>query len=198
MRALQAVRSHLRPGHVYRRGDLTRWSNAVDRHLGQLQKDSTLLKIAPGLYFCPKETSFGKAPPSDYAIVEAFLKDSRFLLTTLNAYNTLGVGTTQLYNKTLVYNHKRHGQFKLGNRYFHFVMKHHFPAEATNEFLLVDLVDNLDRLAEDRERVLKLVKEKAQSMDRKRLLTAVKHYGGTKSRRVFAAVLMDESVNHGD
>jgi Family of unknown function (DUF6088) len=198
MRALQAVRSHLMPGQVYRRGDLTRWSNAVDRHLVQLQKDRTLLKIAPGLYFCPKETAFGEAPPSDYDLVEAFLKDSRFLLTTPNAYNTLGVGTTQLYNKAVVYNHKRHGQVKLGNRIFHFVIKHHFPRELTHDFLLVDLVDNLERLPEDRERVIMLVKEKSQSMDRMRLLTAVKHYGGVKSKKFFSAVLMDDSVRHGD
>jgi hypothetical protein len=37
----------------------------------------------------------------------------RFLLTSPNAYNTLGVGTTQLYDKTVVYNHKRHGHFML-------------------------------------------------------------------------------------
>ncbi|RYG31935.1 hypothetical protein EON81_21775, partial [bacterium] len=41
-------------------------------------------------------------------------QDNRFLVTSPNAYNTLGVGTTQLYNKKTVYNHKRHGNFTLG------------------------------------------------------------------------------------
>ncbi len=36
------------------------------------------------------------------------------LLASPNAYNSLGVGTTQLYDKTVVYNHKRHGEFHAG------------------------------------------------------------------------------------
>ena len=36
MTKLQALKEHLRPGQVYRREDLARWSNAVDRHLKQL------------------------------------------------------------------------------------------------------------------------------------------------------------------
>ena len=33
------------------------------------------------------------------------------------------VGTTQLYDKTVVYNHKRHGSFSLGGRKFDFRVK---------------------------------------------------------------------------
>jgi hypothetical protein len=33
------------------------------------------------------------------------------------------VGTTQLYDKTVVYNHKRHGNFSLGGRKFDFRVK---------------------------------------------------------------------------
>lgn len=40
------------------------------------------------------------------------LKDARFLLTSPNAYNGLGVGTTQLYARAVVYNHKGHGAFE--------------------------------------------------------------------------------------
>jgi hypothetical protein len=50
------------------------------------------------------------------ALVKAFLKTDRFVLTSPNAYNQLGLGTTQLYNKRVVYNQKRHGTFPLGNR----------------------------------------------------------------------------------
>src|SRR6266567_8389334 len=44
-----------------------------------------------------------------------------------NAYNSLGVGTTQLYDKTVVYNHKRHGPVSLGGRVFDFRVKPSFP-----------------------------------------------------------------------
>jgi hypothetical protein len=56
-----------------------------------------------------------------------------------------------------VYNHKRHGLHKLGNREFDFRIKSHFPKKATEDFLLVDLVNNLDRLAEDQDGVLKRI-----------------------------------------
>src|SRR3984893_17405908 len=123
MTKLDALKKHLRPGQVYRREDLARWSNAVDRHLKQLVKDGTLTKLSGGLYAYPKETDFGKAPPDDRTLVKTFLKDDRFLLASPNAYNRLGVGTTQLYDKTVVYNHKRHGTFTLGGRTFEFRMK---------------------------------------------------------------------------
>ena len=196
MTALQEVKSHLVPGHVYRRIDIKRWSNAVDRHLVQLQKENLLLKVSAGMYLCPKETEFGKAPPNERDMVRTFLKDSRFLLTTPNLYNALGVGTTQLYNETVVYNHKRHGLFKLGNRYFHFVMKRHFPLKISNEFLIVDLVDNLNKLPEDRDKVLKLVEEKALSMDLNLRKEAVQSYGSVRARKFFANILIDKCVDH--
>jgi hypothetical protein len=184
MTALQEIRVHLNPGQVYRRADLEKWSHAVDRHLSQLQKEKALFKLSGGIYYCPKESPFGPVPPNDHELVKAFLKDDRFLLTTPNAYNSLGVGTTQLYNETVVYNHKRHGIFKLGVRSFRFVLKHHFPSSLCDEFLLVDLVNHIDQLAENRERVLSLVKTKAQSMNQKHLKDAILNYGGVRAKKL--------------
>jgi hypothetical protein len=69
MTKAQELKRHLRRGQVYRREDLARWSNAVDRHLKQLVSDGTLTKLAGGLYLYPKETVFGKAPPEDDKLV---------------------------------------------------------------------------------------------------------------------------------
>ena len=106
----------------------------------------------------------------------------------------MGLGTTQLYNETVVYNHKRHGRFKLGGRFFDFRMKPHFPLEASHEFLLVDIVNNVTRLAEDREKVLSLAKEEALQMDKRALRHAVENYGGSRARKFFAAVLADDAA----
>lgn len=182
---LQELKRHLRPGEVYRREDLARWSNAVDRHLKQLLADGTLTKLAGGLYLFPKETVFGKAPPEDDKLVGAFLRDHRFLLASPNAYNSLGVGTTQLYDKTVVYNHKRHGDFSLGGRKFEFRVKPAFPRKLSREFLLVDLVNNVDRLAESRDEVLTRVKQNAASYDASRLQRAAREYGKVKTRKFF-------------
>jgi hypothetical protein len=190
------LKKHLRPGQVYRREDMARWSNAVDRHLKQLLEDGTLTKLAGGLYLFPKETVFGKAPPEDDKLVGAFLRDHRFLLASPNAYNSLGVGTTQLYDKTVVYNHKRHGNFSLGGRKFEFRVKPAFPKRLSREFLLVDLVNNLDQLAESRDEVLTRVKQSAACYDAPRLRRAAREYGKVKTRKFFET-LQANAAPHG-
>lgn len=194
MHTLAQLEKHLHPGSVYRRSDLEKWSKAVDRHLQQLQKKGVLTKLSGGLYYYPKKTAFGEAPANDQTLVASFLKDNRFLLTTPNAYNSLDVGTTQLYSETVVYNHKRHGHFRLGGRVFDFRMKPYFPSKLSPEFLLVDLVNNIEKLAEDKNMVLNNVKKKALSMDRKALSQAVRHYGGTRARKFFSEVLEKDSL----
>jgi hypothetical protein len=197
MAKLDELKKHLKRGRVYRRVDLSMLSKSVDRHLAELLKDGVLQKLSQGVYYYPKETVFGKTPPEEEALVRTFLKDDRFLLTSPNAYNSLGVGTTQLYNERTVYNHKRHGEFMLGNRKFNFQVKHHFPEKLSAEFLMVDLVNNIDKVAEDKDRVLKNVLAKAVRMDVKKLKQSVSHYGNTKAKRFFNPVLNAELVNHG-
>lgn len=191
MTKLQELKRHLRSGKVYRRDDLVQWSTSVDRHLQQLLAEGYLTKLSGGLYYRPKATVFGNAPAEDAALVEAFLKDHRYLLTSPNAYNALGVGATQLYNETVVYNHKRHGKFMLGGREFDFRKKPSFPKTLTREFLLVDLVNNLDKLAEDREQVLARVKERAAHSDRNALKRAAQEYGMVRTKKFFSGILTD-------
>jgi hypothetical protein len=196
MTKLQEFKKHLRPGRVYRREELAQWSSAVDRHLKALLDDETLTKLAGGLYLYPKKTVFGKAPAEDDKLVAAFLKDRRFLLASPNAYNNLGVGTTQLYNKTVVYNHKRHGDFPLGGRTFEFRLKPSLPRTLSKEFLLVDLVNNLDRLAESKQDVLARVKERAASFDVPRLQRAARDYGNVKTKKFFSQALKANMAPH--
>lgn len=195
MRKLEQLKRHLKPGHAYRRADLARWSTSVDRHLKQLVESGTLKKLSGGLYAYPKDTAFGPAPASDKDVVGAFLKDDTFLLASPNAYNSLGVGTTQLYDKTVVYNHKRHGEFQLGNRKFAFRVKPRFPKSLTKEFLLVDLVNNIDQLAEAKDEVLKRVMQRAASSDRRRLQRAVRSYGSERTKKFFEHALRTNELH---
>jgi len=189
MSRLDALKEHLHKGQVYRRADLAVWSKSVDRHIAQLLKEGTLKKLAQGLYSCPKETSFGEAPPEDELLVQSFLKDDRFLITSPNVFNSLGVGATQLYNKKIVYNHKRHGKFKLGNRVFEFKMKHHFPPKLTIEFLLIELVNNLDKIAEERDSILQNIKEKISHLGLEQLQQSLSLYANVSTKKVFAEFL---------
>lgn len=197
MDRLDELKQHLVPGKVYRRADLTRWTASVDRDIRKLLDAGELTKLSGGVYMRPKTTSFGRAPASDRDLVEAFLRDKRFLLLTPNAYNTLGVGATQLYNETVVYNRKRHGRFRLGNRVYDFRMKPEFPATATREFLLVDLVNNLKRLAEDETQVLERAKVVARELDPNALRQAAEDYGGVRAKKFFKDVFAEMDAADG-
>jgi hypothetical protein len=196
MTKLAELKTHLKPGQVYRRADLARWSTSVDRHIKQLVESGVLKKLSGGLYAYPKETAFGPAPAADREVVSAFLKDGRFLLASPNAYNSLGVGTTQLYDKTVVYNHKRHGDFKLGGRKFAFRVKPHFPKSLTTEFLLVDLVNNLDWLAEAKDEVVTRVAQRALATDGPKLRRAVRDYGNERTKKFFGQALRLGELEH--
>jgi|694.fasta_scaffold102584_6 hypothetical protein len=188
--ALERLRSRLKKGHVYRREDLLSDSNAVDRHLKQLLEAGDLEKLAQGLYYAPKSSAFGRVPPKDEDLVEAFLKDENFLLLSPNSYNSMGLGTTQLYNKTVVYNHKRHGLFKLGNRNFEFRMKPRFPKKVDKEFLLVDLLNNLDSLAEDKDAILVNTEQQLDKFEVSKLLKTVSAYGAARTKKRISSWLL--------
>ncbi|MFT5775482.1 hypothetical protein [Hyphomonas sp.] len=192
MTAMAELKKRLRPGQVYRRKDLARWSNAIDRHLRLLLDEGRLEKVGPGLYMAPRKTRFGSAPASPEKLVETFLGDDRFLMVSPNAYNSLGLGTTQLYNEPVVYNRKRHGHFKLDGRPYDFRMRASVPSSLNMEFLLVDLLHNLSRLVEDKAAVLPKALSRARSMDRTRLARAVKDFGSARAARLLEPVLADD------
>ncbi|MCR5881237.1 hypothetical protein [Phenylobacterium sp. J367] len=191
MSKFDQFKAKLRPGQTYRRADLAQWSTAVDRHLKEAVQAGVLTKLAGGLYYAPKQTPFGKAPPEDDTLVSTFLKGGPFLLASPNAYNMLGVGTTQLQNRTVVYNHKRHGKFTLGGRTYDFRMKPAFPKKLSPEFLLVDLVNNLDQLGESAYEVLERVKARLAAGDRGRVKKAAQTYGSERAKKFFARALAE-------
>ncbi len=189
MSKLDQFKKYLKPGKIYRREQLMKWTTSVDRHLEELLHEGTLEKLSQGLYYYPRLSAFGKTPPDEQELLKGFLKTTRFLVTSPNLYNSLGVGTTQLYNQKTVYNTKRHGVFKLGTRKYHFHFKPDFPKSVTKEFLMVDLVNNLDTLAEDREQVLTRVAEKVSVLDKSKLSQAVGRYGNVATKKIFEPLL---------
>ena len=194
MSALNELKRRLRPGQVYRRKDLARWSTAVDRHLRQLVDEGRLEKVSGGVYMVPRQTRFGATPATPEKLVETFLGDDRFLMVSPNAYNGLGVGTTQLYNETVVYNRKRHGRFKLDGRVYDFRLRPSVPTRLSEEVLMVDLLHNLDRLAEDKSAVLPRALARARKMDRAKLERALHDYGSARAERLLEPVLTPQLV----
>ncbi|MES9904708.1 MAG: hypothetical protein ABW168_18770 [Sedimenticola sp.] len=191
MKRLDKLKTHLRPGRVYRRADLAQWSKSVDRHARELVDQGVLQKLQNGLYYYPKASVFGRVPADERELVHRFLKEDDFLLTSPNAYNALGLGTTQLYNSRVVYNHKRHGLFTLGGIPFEFRRKPRFPRKLSEEFLLVDLLNNLPTLAEDAEGLRTRARAKAKELNTRKLRMAARDYGKVATRKFFDQVLAD-------
>jgi hypothetical protein len=186
---MEALINHIKPGRVYRRSDLEFFSTAVDRHLNQLRNAGALKRLGKGLYYVPKESKFGLVPPDDKELVKRFLMDESFLLLSPNAYNSLGLGATQLYNTTWVYNHKRRGEFKFNGKTFIFKTKSAFPKNLSQEYLVVDLLNNLKELAEDPENLVTTFLSRLKDFDPKKLMVATQLYGSGFTKKLIKAAL---------
>lgn len=180
---------HINQGEVYRRSDLEYYSTAIDRQLAQLIKGGQLVKLNQGLYYAPMQSKFGVVPPDDHLLVERFLKDEDFLLISPNAFNTLGLGLTQLYNTMWVYNHKRNGEFILNGKSFKFKLKNSFPQKITREYLLVDLLNNFESLAEDKKSIVDKLTRNVLSFDMDALMKATQQYGNGTTKRIIKLIV---------
>lgn len=189
MKQLENLKRRLRPGKVYRRSDLASWSNAIDRHLQLLLQEGTLVKLSQGLYFVPRKSAFGLTVPDDDSVIKAFLKTDDFVVISPNMYNALNVGTTQLYNQKVVYNKKRQGNFDFGGRNISFRKKDNFPKKVTKEFLLTDLLQNIDKIAEEQEVVYKKVTSEIRKTDNSKLLRTAVRYGSASVTRKIKTII---------
>lgn len=189
---LGKLKSSLKPGQVLRRSDLKQFSTNVDRHLAALLKDGTLKKLRQGLYVCPQMTPFGEAPPDEKVLLQSFLKDDRFVVYSPNLFTSLGLGATQLYNRRLVFNRKRFGEHRVGGRTYFFHRWREAPRELSQEFLVVELLNRLNDLAEDRENLLLSLREKLPLFNAKKLKYAADHYGTYSTQLKLQRLLKEE------
>ena len=193
---MKLLRQYIKPGEVYRRSDLEYFSTAIDRHLAQLTKEGTLIKLLQGLYYSPKQSKFGAVPPNDNSLVACYLKDKQFLLVSPNAYNTLGLGLTQLYNTTWVYNHKRNGEIKINGKSFIFKSKTAFPNSVSKAYLLVDLLNNIEGLAEDQSATIKKVEKHISKFELSELMKLTQQYGSRNTKRILKRAIRKEQIQY--
>ena len=186
---MNQLNQYINQGDVYRRSDLEYYSNSIDRHLAELTSEGILIKVSQGLYYAPRKSKFGVVPPDENALIERFLKDEDFLLVSPNAYNSLGFGLTQLYNITWVYNHKRKGIVELNGKQFEFKLKTSFPKAVSKEFLLVDLLNHLELLAEDQAAVLNKLPSKLEEYHLNELMKITQQYGSGKTKRLLKSLI---------
>jgi hypothetical protein len=109
-----------------------------------------------------------------------------------NAFNALGLGLTQLYNTTWVYNHKRKGEFQLNGKSFEFKIKATFPKENSKEYVLVDLLNNLEQLAEDRNEILNKLPKNLLAYNTETLMKVTQQYGTGKTKRILKLLVRNQ------
>lgn len=182
-------------GRVYRRQEIVNITTSIDRDLKFLVNDGAIVKLAPGLYCKPKKSRFGTVPPEVKDAVRSFLKDDNFLLVPKNLYASLGLGLTQLYNTITVYNHKRFILRSLGTTCLDFRTVPAFPKKLNKEYLLVDLINNLRRVAEDADFVKSQVKNNLEKFDKNKIYTAAKKYGLVSTKKFFKELINEEAIS---
>nr|MCB9063470.1 hypothetical protein [Halobacteriovoraceae bacterium] len=150
---LNRLAAKLPAGKVYRACDFSKFSTSVSRDLKEMVDKGYLSYLGKGMYYRPKKLGKFEVPPSREELLAKFLKTKDFMVRNVSDFNSLRLGTTQLFNEVYVYNKRRAGTVKLGKTTYHFKKKN-FPSKNYDEYLLVDMLNNLERLGENRETLL--------------------------------------------
>lgn len=174
----------LESGRVYRTRDLKTWGANAPRLAKRLVREGALVQIAHGLFFHPKRSRFGAVPPSDEAIMRAFLGDAPFVFTGPDRWNALGLGTTAVFAAPLVYNTKRSGTFDFAGRRFT-LRRVAFPEQPGPEWFAVDLLEHADQAGASRTKIASaLARAVARgAFDLELLKEMMRRYGATAARR---------------
>lgn len=184
------AKPELTPGQVYRTRELGQWGANPTRLAKRLVREGQLRQLAPGLFFAPKPSRFGPVPPSEKEVLRGFLGTDEFVLTGPPVWNALGLGTTAAFATTLAYNHKRSGEFRLGNQRFQ-LRRVRFPPEPSPEWFVIDLLENRASVGADLAQLQAALcgALAADRFDRLRLRAMAAEYGTLAVREVVGECL---------
>jgi len=170
-----------RPGEVYRRQD-SRLVEGVDRHLKELVEEGRL----PGRnrpLSLPQGDGVRESAPGRCELVASFLKEHHFLLlrptpTTASASGRRSFTTRRLSIIASGTENSRSADVCL-------IFGLSRSRNSERGILLVDLVNNLDQLAESRDEVLTRFKQRVLTFDGARLERAAGDYGTVRTKKFF-------------
>lgn len=138
----------LEAGKVYRTAHLVPWGANPTRLAGRLVREGKLRKLGHGFFHAPASSRFGDVPPSNEALLDAYFEGTPWVESGPPKWNTLGLGSTALFAKTLVYNTKRTGTVKIGKREFE-LRRVGFPVDPPPEWFAIDLLRNASSVGLD-------------------------------------------------
>lgn len=182
----------LEPGTVYRTAWLRRWGNNPTRLAQKLEARGLVRRLGHGLLYTPRTSRFGEVPPSDEALLDAFLDGTAYVVTGPARWNALGLGSTALFARPLVYNTKRTGTFDLGGRTFE-LRRVAFPTDPPPEWFVVDLLRHADAAGVDRRELVDRLHRRVRAgrFDADRLLDMARRFGGAAEREAVRAATSD-------
>jgi len=180
----------LEPGRVYRTRDLYAWGRNPSRLARRLVEQNELVQLAQGLYLHPEKSSLGDVPADDRELVRVFLGDDEFVFTGSEQWNALGLGSTAVFTKPIIYNHKRSGEFRLGTRKFVF-RRVSYPSQPTPEWFVVDLFEHADMAGVSREELAEglVAAVHAKKLDVTRLREMAARYSTAKNRSIIESAV---------
>ncbi len=138
----------LQEGRVYRTEEFRDADSNPTRLVKRLVAQGRLTPLRQGLYYAQRVSSFGPVPPREDELLRAFFRGKPYLRTGPSVWNALGLGTTMVEARPLVYNTTRSGTVELAGRLFE-LRRARFPRRATPEFFVVDLLENRARAGLD-------------------------------------------------
>ncbi|MGE3601579.1 MAG: hypothetical protein AB7N70_39245 [Dehalococcoidia bacterium] len=129
--------------------------------------------------------------------MRGFLDGDQYLVTGPERWNALGLGTTAVFASPLVYNRKRSGEFKLGDRRFR-LRRVAFPRRPTPEWFVVDLFQNAEEAGASRAELTEALARAVRRarFDRDELRRMARRFGSkdTQARIESAVAATDASV----
>lgn len=143
-------RTRLQEGRVYRTEEFRQVDSNPTRLVKRMVDRGRLMPLRHGLYYAPRDSSFGPVPPRENELLRAFFRGKPYLRTGPSTWNALGLGTTMVEARPLVYNTTRSGTVGLAGRLFE-LHRTRFPRRAKPEFFVVDLLENRGRAGLDSE-----------------------------------------------
>lgn len=188
-------RALLPPGEVHRTAALRRWDSNPSRLAERLEARGELQRLGHGFVYVPRWTRFGPVPPTDESLLDAFFDGTPYVVTGPLRWNALGLGSTALHVRPLVYNTKRTGTLTIGGRTFD-MRRVAFPVDPMPEWFVVDLLRNAGNVGVDRADLLERLTDRVArgQFERERLLDMAARFGRGEEMDLLRLALAEDAA----
>jgi hypothetical protein len=159
-----------RDGQVFTYSEFSDLGNfeAVANALSRLKKKGVVARLSKGKYYVPRESKFGTLGPSEWQIIDVYLKNQGGYVAGQSAFNALGL-STQIPNEIVIAGSRSSRKAKVGFLNLRFKQGPQFPTK----FKDTTLIQILEALKDIRSipdakvnETFQILKQRVQALDR--------------------------------